>query len=57
MGSDLVPVVPGAVALFAVSIIVTLLATICVALRFYARRIKSISPLPEDWLAVVALVS
>ncbi|KAI9677099.1 MAG: hypothetical protein M1822_008208 [Bathelium mastoideum] len=39
-----------------VSFIFTALATVAVILRFYVRRIKRVTPFPEDWMIVAALV-
>ena len=39
-----------------VTIIFSVIATICVGMRFWARRIRNITPLLEDWMVVGALV-
>ena len=43
--------------ILAVSIVFPLLAALFVALRFAARRLKSISPQADDWTTVISLVS
>lgn len=42
--------------LLAVAIVFPILATVAVALRFYAHKIKSQRPRADDWTVVVGLV-
>jgi hypothetical protein len=44
-------------AIVVVPIIMVLLATICVGLRFRARRLQKSKVMFDDWLCVLALVS
>jgi hypothetical protein len=44
-------------ALLALSVILPVMSAVTVALRFYARHVRGLSWLADDWLVVVALVS
>lgn len=46
----------GGVTAIVLSVVFSVLASIAVGLRFYARRVKRVGVLLEDWLILAALV-